>query len=164
MIIEFKYGAQDQLSRQSGIWGVWSWSVGTATEVIPEYCYLTAVVSNAYDVTVVVASAFSLSVAISHGNAMADIQLGDTVDVTGTFRDRDDALVDPTTVSCTLRDPSDNDTTYVYGTDAELVQVSSGIYRLTVPVDEAGRWYWRMFSTGSQAAETGSFIVEQSAW
>jgi len=72
----------------------------------------------------------------------------------------DDVATDPTTVTAKVMDPSGNVTTYVYGTDAELVRDGTGIYHLDVVTDEEGEWRFRFEGTGTcTAVEESSFGV-----
>jgi hypothetical protein len=138
--------------------------VSLATVVSLSYS-VTIVDSLAYSVATVESLAYSLTSVIYWGPDMVDLQTGDTVDVTGTFKDRDEALFDPTgDVFCIVTDPSGTAVTYEAGVDAELVAVSTGVYRMTFPVSAKGRWRWRMYSTGQLAADTGSLLVEQPSW
>lgn len=88
---------------------------------------------------------------------------GDVVRVTATFTDPNaaDAVVDPGTVSVSYKAPNAAVVTKVYGTDAEVVKVSTGVYRMDIDVATVGTWYYRWFSTGiGKAAEEKSFIVD----
>lgn len=92
---------------------------------------------------------------------------GDLVKVTGTFTDPDsnDALIDPTVVKVSVKEPDGTTTTYTYGTDAECVKVSTGLYKLEINCDAPGTWHYRWWSTGTgQAAEPDEFIVEPSVF
>jgi hypothetical protein len=88
---------------------------------------------------------------------------GDQVRVQTTFSDSDGTVSDPATVTFKFTIPAGTTTTYVYGTDAELVRLSEGIYYVDIDCATAGIYYWRMYSTGSaQAADEGFFSVEAS--
>jgi hypothetical protein len=84
--------------------------------------------------------------------------VGDVVRCTGTFTDADGNVVDPTAVTFKFEDPSGNETSYVYGTDPEVVRVSQGVYRVDVTIDESGIWYYRFVSTGTGAAASEEFF------
>ena len=87
---------------------------------------------------------------------------GDLVAVEAVFTDRNDALIDPTAVSFKIKDPNGNITTYVFGTDAELVRDSLGKYHVDVSPGIDGTWQYRYESTGTgQAAEEGQFQVKR---
>jgi hypothetical protein len=92
---------------------------------------------------------------------------GDLVRCRGTFRDPEtgDALVDPSTVTFKVKDPSDTLIEYVYGVDAQLVKEAVGRYRVDVDASAAGTWVYRFESTGTyQAADEGKFTVEASGF
>jgi len=88
---------------------------------------------------------------------------GDLVRVSGAFTDSDSAAQDPTAVKFQFTDPSDNTTSYTYGTDDELVKDSTGNYHVDVDCDETGLWRWHWYSTGTgQASDEGRFYVSDS--
>jgi len=69
-----------------------------------------------------------------------------------------DIATDPTTVTAKVKDPSGNVSTYVYGTDEEVVKSSAGNYYIDVTTDEKGLWHFRFEGTGTCVA------VEESAF
>jgi len=74
-----------------------------------------------------------------------------------------DVASDPTTVTAKIKDPSGNVSTYVYGTDEELVKDSTGNYHVDVSTDEKGLWYFRFEGTGTcEAVEESSFRVRSA--
>jgi hypothetical protein len=87
--------------------------------------------------------------------------LGDLVEVTGTFTDpADDTALDPDVVNLSFIDPSGSVTTWVYGTDEEVEKSATGVYVAYIDADEAGTWYYRWWSTGDgQAAAEKSFVI-----
>ena len=87
--------------------------------------------------------------------------LGDLVRVSAEFRDAEtEALIDPDVVKLSVRTPSGVVTTYVYGADDALDRTEMGKYEQDVSADEAGRWFYRWWSTGEgQASEERSFEV-----
>lgn len=92
--------------------------------------------------------------------------VGDTVRATGTFTDplNSDAAIDPAAVYVTVTDPSDNATTYQYGTDAEVVRSDAGVYYIDIDLDEAGKWTYRWYSTGTgKAAEKSTLIADPTS-
>lgn len=90
---------------------------------------------------------------ITHGNVLT-IEVAFTVTATG-------EPVDPTTVVFTFVDPSNNETEYIYGTDAELVKDSVGNYHVEIDCDEVGVFSYEWASTGTgQANEGGRFRVK----
>jgi hypothetical protein len=68
-------------------------------------------------------------------------------------------LVDPTTLNFAFEKPDATVTTYVYGTDAELVKDATGKYHVELTLDQSGWWSWRQESTGVVTATQGKFRV-----
>lgn len=91
---------------------------------------------------------------------MADqINPGDVVRVSTTpgFHDADGDLADPTVVKLVWL-IHDEETTWVFGTDEEIVQDSTGLYHADIPVTAVGTYRFRWEGSGSLvAAEEGSF-------
>jgi hypothetical protein len=72
----------------------------------------------------------------------------------------DDVATDPTTVTFKAKDPSGNVTTYVHGTDAQLVKDATGVFHADVITDEEGEWNFRFEGTGvCTAVEEQAFFV-----
>lgn len=96
------------------------------------------------------------------------IYAGSTVRITGTFLDQDDTDTDPTvSVVFKIRSPSGTETTYTYGTDAELQRESTGDYTCDVRVTEGGRWLYRWeaqttIGTTAYVAGEGAIVVQRS--
>jgi len=90
--------------------------------------------------------------------------IGDRVRLSGAFTDAAGGYHDPTAVYCWYSDPSGNETTLEHGVDAALVQDATGQYHADVDVDEAGRWPYRWYATGTgQSAGTARLIVKHNA-
>lgn len=70
-------------------------------------------------------------------------------------------LVDPTGVTCEIRNPAGTETSYAYGTDAELVKSETGVYYLVIDTaDYSGEYRVRWTGTGTNAAVVdGTFYV-----
>lgn len=87
--------------------------------------------------------------------------LGDLVRVSAAFTDVAlGGAIDPDVVKLTIKEPDATVTTYVYGTDAELIKDSIGNYHADIDADQSGTWYYRWWSTGSgQAAAEKRFDV-----
>jgi uncharacterized protein YfaS (alpha-2-macroglobulin family) len=93
---------------------------------------------------------------------MANYDYGDLVNLTANFQ-TGGVDVDPTAVYCQVMNPAGSVVTYAYGTDEELVKDNAGDYHLEVNANQAGRWRYRWYSTGTgQAADEGSFYVANS--
>ena len=76
--------------------------------------------------------------------------VGQQVRLTATFRNASDALTDPTTVTAKIIHIDDKTVdTYVYGTDAELVRSSLGVYYVDYTFDESGGWAYTFIGTGA---------------
>lgn len=96
--------------------------------------------------------------------------IGDLIRLSGSFKDMDNQPIDPTTVICYVRSPSD--VLYTYSLDqAEVVKDSVGEYHYdfdTVATQitntDSGTWHYRFEGGGSaQASEEKSFIIRYSA-
>lgn len=91
---------------------------------------------------------------------MANYAEGKLVRLTGTFSNSAGTAIDPDVVKVVVQDPAGTTTTYVYGTDAEVVKDSVGTYHIDVDTtDSAGIWYYRWYSTGTgQTATTDDYF------
>ncbi len=87
--------------------------------------------------------------------------VGDLIENTVTFRNpTTGALVDPTTVAVTVRDPSGTDATYTTG-DAELQHAGTGVFRVAIEATDPGSWKFLWLATGeATAAEPSDVWVE----
>ena len=91
---------------------------------------------------------------------MEQREVGDLERVQGTFRNSSGTLIDPTTVTFKARNPAGTITTYVYGTDSQVVKDSTGVYHVDWSLSSAGKWYFRIESTGTgQAADEEEVLV-----
>jgi hypothetical protein len=97
---------------------------------------------------------------------MADnINPGDIVRVSTTpgFATAAGVLTDPTIVRLKWRVAGGVETTWAYGTDAQVVKDSVGLYHADIPVVAAGLHYFRWEGTGTvTAAEESTFNVTTS--
>jgi len=89
-----------------------------------------------------------------------------TIRLSVTFTDDDYTDIDPTTVTIKIMSPIGGLTTYVYGTDDEMVKTSTGDYHVDYVPNRAGRWSYRWESTGSGTAVAveGDFVVQDSVF
>lgn len=88
---------------------------------------------------------------------------GDLVRCSASFADSAGAATNPTAVLFQVKTPAGTTTTYVYGTDAQLVRPSTGNYYVDVDASQVGTYHYRFYSTGTgQAADEGSFRVKDS--
>lgn len=93
---------------------------------------------------------------------MAQYTLGNVIKLAANFQSNS-VDVDPTTITFKLKDPLGVITTYVYGTNAELVKESTGDYYVHYTPTVEGRHTYR-FSSGTTyiAADEDSFDVIES--
>jgi len=89
--------------------------------------------------------------------------LGALVRCSAAFTTAGGTAQDPGTVTFKVKAPDGTVTTYVHGTDAELVKDSTGNYHVDVSAAAAGAWHFRFAGTVSgQAAAEGLFRVDSS--
>lgn len=100
--------------------------------------------------------------AINCAANMANYTLGNVIKLAANFK-ANSADVDPTTITFKLKDPLGVITTYIYGTNAELVKESTGDYYVHYTPLVEGRHTYR-FSSGTTyiAAEESTFDVVES--
>jgi hypothetical protein len=83
--------------------------------------------------------------------------IGDLVRSRAAFTDTDTgSALDPTTVAAVLREPDGTETTYTYGSSAELARSAAGIYLLRFTPTDPGTHRVRWVTTGTgQCVEEG---------
>jgi len=74
--------------------------------------------------------------------------IGDGRRFTATYTDIDGAAADPTTVTVRIREPDGTVTAYVYGTDAEVVKSTTGVYYVDWTFNQTGRHQVRWEGAG----------------
>jgi hypothetical protein len=85
---------------------------------------------------------------------------GDDVIISAVFKDDNGVQVDPSTVTCRIKDPSGNTNVLTGG---GLTHTGTGQYQAVVNADEEGTWQYRFESSGTaQAAEEGEFWIRGS--
>lgn len=94
---------------------------------------------------------------------------GATVRLKLTMTDSSGTAVDPGALTFKVRQPDGTVTSYVYGTDAQLVKSSTGIYYVDWPIPKTlaaeGVWSYRFEATGANAGAVESqFTVRNSAF
>lgn len=98
---------------------------------------------------------------ISHANEggqkMPEYALGTIVKLSANFKSAG-VDVDPGTVQLIVKSPLGVTTTFLYGTDAELVKDSIGDYSLLYTPTSEGRYSYRFLATGSYAGANESFF------
>lgn len=86
---------------------------------------------------------------------MNTYNLGDKIRTSVVFTQvSDETAIDPSVVKLSFITPAGVTTTYVYGTDDEIVKSSTGNYYADISLTEKGTWYYRWFSTGTGQAAT----------
>ena len=91
--------------------------------------------------------------------------IGERFVSTVTFETAAGVLTDPTTVTVKIRAPSGTVTTYVYGSDAEVVKDSVGVYHVEYTVTAAAIWHVRWNGTGACVASSEvSFNIDASGF
>ena len=89
--------------------------------------------------------------------------IGTKVRLSAGFTDSADAAQDPGGVQFKMRSPDGTVTSYVYGTDAQLVKDSTGNYHVDWLIASAGRHHYRFAGiTSGQAAAEGEFRAQPS--
>jgi hypothetical protein len=93
---------------------------------------------------------------------MNSYTLGTLIRLTATFA-VGGVNTDPTVVTFKVKVPSGTITTYVYGTDAQLVKSATGVYYVDYTTVAEGIHAWRMQGTGAAiGAEEQQFTVKDS--
>ena len=86
-------------------------------------------------------------------------EIGDTLRLTATFTDGDDAAADPTTITLEILAPDGTKTTLTYAA-ADVTKSATGVYYYDLALDAAQTWEWRWIGTGTVAqADQGSLWV-----
>lgn len=89
--------------------------------------------------------------------------IGDLRRLTVTFTNLAGTITDPTAVNFSIRKPDGTATAYVYGTDAELVKSTTGVYYVDFALTLPGRHVYRWVGTGAvETAETGEFYARRN--
>lgn len=76
-----------------------------------------------------------------------------------TFKDIDGALADPTGVIAKYESPAGSETTKTYGSDAEVVKVSTGEFYIDVTLSSDGNWTLRWNGTGTVVAAVEDYVI-----
>jgi hypothetical protein len=86
------------------------------------------------------------------------------VRIAANFQDDTRVDIDPDTVLIKIINPYGTIVSYTYGTDAALIQASTGDYYIDYTPNVSGRWHYRWESTGTNEAIAveGSFVVSMS--
>jgi hypothetical protein len=76
------------------------------------------------------------------------VEPGTAIIYTGEFRNADDVLADPDRVGFALINPNGQQSNFVFGTDAEVTQVATGVYRFTIVPQVAGEYEVQAVGSG----------------
>ena len=87
--------------------------------------------------------------------------VGDKVKITGTFK-YEGVETDPSVVEAHYRLNSGDIVSLVYGVDAELVKVSTGVYYFTILTTGKGTYKYRMDDGEANVATEGTFEVRRT--
>lgn len=89
--------------------------------------------------------------------------IGDKLRFTATFTNLAGAATDPTAVLFRMKLPAGTTTTYTYGSNAELVKSSTGVYYVEWTFSVADTHHYRFSGTGTvTAADEGSVLIRRS--
>lgn len=92
---------------------------------------------------------------------MTQFAEGNLVKLEAEYRDPANALFNPTAVSIKVTNPAGTTTTYVYGTDADLIRSSTGMYYINIDTtDKPGKWKYRWYSTGTGQAASNNLSFD----
>lgn len=114
-----------------------------------------------------VASVTVVVMGCNEGQSMPlNVLIGERLRFTGPFLNLlTNTLSDPTTVSVIVKAPpafTGVETTYVYGTDVEVVKDKTGQYHIDITFDIAGDWAVRFKGAGAVVA-ANEYLVKVSA-
>jgi hypothetical protein len=90
------------------------------------------------------------------------VDIGDARGLQATIKDPAGAPVDPLTLVFEVGPQGGTPIAYTYGTDAEVVRDSEGVYHLDFLFPSAGVWAWRVQTTGPALAESRTVVVKKS--
>lgn len=87
---------------------------------------------------------------------------GTPIRLTNVYTDSNGDLTDPSTVSIYIQDPAGNQSSYVYGTGAEVGRAAAGSYYADITLTKGGRWFYRWLTAGGVIANEGDILVQRS--
>ena len=90
---------------------------------------------------------------------------GDRVRLRAIFVNDSGADTDPTTITLRLEKPDGVQTSHVFGTDVDVVKLSTGRYKYEFVTTQEGTYTYRWEGTGDvHQADERTFEVEPSEW
>jgi hypothetical protein len=91
---------------------------------------------------------------------LENVDRGDVVTCTATFRNAAGSLADPTTVTFQVRNTASQVvTTYTNGTDSEVTKTSTGVFVLTLPIDVDRNHHVYVRGTGTVKGGANAHII-----
>lgn len=75
------------------------------------------------------------------------------------FRDEDKRPADPGVVTIQVKTPAASTTAYVYGTDAEVTRIATGVYQIAFAVTAAGTW-----TVQAEGSSSGPIVVDSDTF
>lgn len=95
-----------------------------------------------------------------------DHYVGSPVTVAINLQDANGDDLDPDTLVFKIFSPAGVTTTYTYADGDEIVRQDAGDYYIDVTPDQAGRWFYRWSTTGTNKtiALEGNFVVKASVF
>jgi hypothetical protein len=89
-------------------------------------------------------------------------EYGSSPVLTDTVRNAAGTIVDPATLRFRFKNPAGTITTYIYGTDAQLVRSATGVYYVQLLCESAGFWSWEYKATTPDCVLQGRFKIKDS--
>ena len=93
---------------------------------------------------------------------MNTYEYGTSPTITVTIKNAGGTIVDPATLTFKYKVEAGATTTYVYGTDAQLVKVTTGVYQVELLCETGGEWSWQYKATTPDCVLEGQFKIKDS--
>lgn len=92
------------------------------------------------------------------------VLIGNLIKIQATFKDEDGEQQDPQVVQVRIKDPNGNASTYIYGTDPEVVHAGIGVYYVEIDTTSNPGTYQLVWNSSGtyQAAGQTEFTVEET--
>lgn len=90
------------------------------------------------------------------------VLVGNIVQVYAKFYNKENVLIDPTSLNVKIKDPAAVITTYTYGIAVQVVRESLGVYYINIDTTaQTGTWYakWTSTGTGQGVAQTNFTVI-----
>ena len=89
-------------------------------------------------------------------------EYGSSPTLTATITNASGVNTDPATLTFKVKNPAGDVTTYVYGTDVELVKSATGVYYVELYCTSGGIWCWQFAATNPACRLEGRFNIKMS--